>query len=116
MRIMHVHAHFDDFEFVAAGTFETWRRKLGEELRARVVICTDGKAGHHARTREETGWVRAAEQEASAKIGKYEVERLRYHDGSIPREACLQVTTNLLAALWKSIREFDAINRDHMDA
>src|SRR3712207_6931373 len=36
MRILHVHAHFDDFEFVAAGTFETWRRKLGPDLRARV--------------------------------------------------------------------------------
>ena len=29
MKILCVHAHFDDFEFAAAGTFELWRRKLG---------------------------------------------------------------------------------------
>ena len=58
MRILNVHAHFDDFEFTAGGTFEMWRRKLGNGLRARVLVCTDGKAGHHFRTREETGRLR----------------------------------------------------------
>ena len=51
MKIMCLHAHFDDFEFVAAGTFELWRRRLGPDLRARVVVSTDGRAGHHFRTR-----------------------------------------------------------------
>jgi LmbE family N-acetylglucosaminyl deacetylase len=107
MRILHVHAHFDDFEFVAAGTFEVWRRKLGSDLTARVLVCTDGKAGHQFRTREETGRVRIAEQEASARVGGYEFELLRLADGSVPREACLQVSVPLLAALWKAIREFE---------
>jgi len=107
MKILCIHAHFDDFEFVAAGTFEVWRRKLGRDLKARVIVCTDGKAGHHFRTREETGVMRLKEQEASAKIGGYEFELLKLPDGQTPREACLQVTTPLLAALWKAIRQFE---------
>src|SRR3954454_23539714 len=107
MRILHVHAYFDDFEFVAAGIFEMWRRKLGPELRTRVLVCTDGEAGHHLRTREETGEVRIREQEASARVGGYEFELLRLPDGSPPREACLQVSIPLLAALWKAIRDFE---------
>lgn len=107
MKILCVHAHFDDFEFVAGGTFEMWRRKLGDGLQARVIVCTDGKAGHHWRSREETGALRMREQEASAKIGKYELEVLRLPDGEIPREACLQVTVPFLAALWRAIRAFE---------
>jgi LmbE family N-acetylglucosaminyl deacetylase len=107
MKILFVHAHFDDYEFTTAGTFEMWRRKLGDELRAKVIVCTDGKAGHHSRTREETGKMRLQEQLASAKIGGYEFAVLRYPNGQVPREACLQVTTDLLAALWKAIRDFE---------
>jgi LmbE family N-acetylglucosaminyl deacetylase len=107
MKILCVHAHFDDFEFVAAGTFELWRRRLGQELRARVLVCTDGRAGHQFRTREETGRIRLQEQQASARIGGYEFERLQLPDGGLPREACLQVTPALLAALWKAIRDFE---------
>jgi LmbE family N-acetylglucosaminyl deacetylase len=107
MKILFIHAHFDDFEFVAAGTFELWRRKLGDALRSRVIVCTDGKAGHHFRTREETGLIRLKEQETSAKIGHYEFELLKLPDGQTPREACLQLTPTLLAALWKSIRSFE---------
>lgn len=107
MKILFVHAHFDDYEFTAAGTFEMWKRKLGRSLRAKVIVCTDGRAGHHFRTREETGELRLVEQRASAKIGGYEFEPLRYPNGEAPREACLQVSTDLLAALWKSIRDFE---------
>ncbi len=107
MRILCVHAHFDDFEFVAGGTFEIWRRQLGDSLRARVIVCTDGKAGHYFRTREETGRIRVREQEASAKIGGYEFELLKLPDGQVPREACLQVSVPLLASFWKAIREFE---------
>jgi LmbE family N-acetylglucosaminyl deacetylase len=32
---------------------------------------------------------------------------LRLPDGRMPREACLRVTTDLLAALWKTIRDFE---------
>ena len=105
MRILCVHAHFDDFEFVASGTFQLWQRRPG--VRARVMVCTDGRAGHHFRTREETGRIRLAEQQESARMGGYELEQLRYPDGTLPREACLQVTTPLLAGLWKSIRAFE---------
>jgi LmbE family N-acetylglucosaminyl deacetylase len=107
MKILCVHAHFDDYEFVAAGTFEMWKRKLGGNLRARLLVCTDGRAGHHFRTREETGRIRCQEQEASALAGGYEFELLRLPNGEPPREACLQVTPALLAGLWKSIREFE---------
>jgi LmbE family N-acetylglucosaminyl deacetylase len=107
MKALYVHAHFDDYEFTAAGTFELWRRRLGAQLQAKVLICTDGKAGHHFRTREETGTVRLKEQEASAKLGGYEFELLRLANGAVPREACLQVMPELLAALWKAIRDFE---------
>lgn len=107
MKILCVHAHFDDYEFFAAGTFELWKRKLGNDLRARVLVCTDGKAGHHFRSREETGVLRLREQEASAAIGGFELQVLRLPNGTIPREACLQVSVDLLAALWKAIRDFE---------
>lgn len=107
MRILCVHAHYDDYEFVASGLFELWRRKLGSELRARVIVCTDGQAGHHFRTREETGRVRLAEQRESARIGKYEFEPLVLPNGKMPREGCMQRTPELMAALWKAIRDFE---------
>ena len=77
MKALFIHAHFDDYEFTAAGTFELWRRKWGKDFRGRVLVCTDGKAGHHARTREETGRIRLQEQHASARVGGYEFELLR---------------------------------------
>lgn len=107
MKALFVHAHFDDYEFVAAGTFEMWRRKLGKDFQGRVLVCTDGKAGHHFRTREETGKLRVKEQEASAKIGQYDFQLLRLPNGEVPREACLQITMPFLAALWKAIRDFE---------
>jgi LmbE family N-acetylglucosaminyl deacetylase len=107
MRILFVHAHFDDYEFTAAGTFERWRRQLGSDLRARVVVCTDGRAGHHERTRVETGRIRLREQRESASVGGYEFAVLRYPDGTVPREGCLVVDGRLLAGLWKAIRDFE---------
>src|SRR5262245_43197079 len=107
MKVLYVHAHFDDYEFTAAGTFELWQRKLGKKFQAKVLVCTDGKAGHHFRTREETGTIRLEEQAASARIGGYEFELLRLPNGEPPREACLQVSAELLAALWKAIRDFE---------
>ena len=107
MKILFVHAHYDDYEFAAAGTFELWRRKLGPSLSRRVLVCTDGKAGHQFRTREETGEIRKQEQDASAKIGGYEWELLRLPDGRVPREACLLPSVELLAALWNAIRRYE---------
>jgi len=107
MKVLYIHAHYDDYEFTAAGTFALWRRKLGERLRARVLVCTDGCAGHHFRTRAETGRIRFEEQVASARLGNYEFELLRLPNGDPPREACLQISPELLAALWKAIREFE---------
>ncbi len=107
MKALFVHAHYDDYEFTAAGTFEKWRRLLGAQWQARVLVCTDGKAGHHFRTREETGTIRLAEQRESAKLGQYEFQQLLLPDVTPPREACLQVSTPLLAALWKAIRDFE---------
>lgn len=107
MRVLCVHAHFDDFEFVAAGTFELLRRRARPDFRARVVVCTDSRTGHHFRTREETARIRLAEQQASAVIGRYEFELLQKPNGQPFTEACHLLTTDLLAALWKSIREFE---------
>ena len=107
LKALCLHAHFDDYEFVAGGTFEMWRRKLGADFRGRVIVCTDGKAGHHFRTRDETLKVRLQEQRNSAETGHYEFDVLRLPNGQVPREACLQISTDLLAALWKAIRDFE---------
>jgi LmbE family N-acetylglucosaminyl deacetylase len=106
MKVLHVHAHFDDFEFVAAGTFELWRRQLGGQFQGRVVVCTDGRSGHHFRSREETARVRLAEQAASAQIGHYEFVRLTRPDGQ-PFAEARTLTTDLLASLWQAIRDFE---------
>jgi LmbE family N-acetylglucosaminyl deacetylase len=105
MKILSVHAHCDDFEFYLSGTFELWRQKLGRDLQSRVLVCTDGAAGHQFRTRAETARMRFAEQTASADVGAYEFEMLRLPNGQHPREG-FQVTSDLLAGLWKSIRNF----------
>lgn len=107
MRILCVHAHFDDYEFVAAGTFEMWRRKHGPTLRSRVIVCTDGRTGHHERTCADTARIRLAEQEASARVGGFEFQLLRRPDGRPFEEACRILTNDLLAALWQAIREFE---------
>jgi LmbE family N-acetylglucosaminyl deacetylase len=107
LRLLFIHAHYDDFEFAAAGTFMIWKQKLGDALKIKVIVCTDGKAGHHFRTREETGQIRLQEQLASARIGDYQFENLRLPDGQIPRETRLDQTPDLLPALWKAIRDFE---------
>ena len=84
-----------------------WRRQLGGDFRARLIICTDGAAGHHRMSREETARVRLAEQMESAKLAQCEIEPLLLPNGKAPREACLQVDSDLLAALWKAIRDFE---------
>lgn len=106
MRILCVHAHFDDFEFVAAGTFELLRRQARPDFEARVLVCTDGRSGHHFRSRTETARVRLAEQAASAAIGAYDFELLLKPNGQPFEEACRTLTTDLLASLWRSIRDF----------
>src|SRR5512137_460922 len=107
MKALCIHAHYDDYEFVAGGTFELWRRQLGNQFTGCVVVCTDGAAGHHFRTRAETAALRLKEQEESARIGGYQFELLHLPDGSAPREASLQVSPELLAAIWKAIRDFE---------
>lgn len=107
MKALFIHAHYDDYEFTAAGTFDLWRSVLKDQFQSKVVICTDGAAGHHFRTRDETRRIRFEEQSRSAAIGGYEFELLRLPDGRVPREACLRVTPEFLAALWKTIRDFE---------
>jgi len=107
MRILSVHAHYDDYEFTASGTFAAWAERAGPDLRARVIVCTDGRAGHQFRTPVETSALRRKEQEASARVGGYEFQPLRLPDGQQPREACLLLTRDLLAGLWKAIRDFE---------
>ena len=106
MRIMCIHAHCDDFEFVAAGTFELMRRKHAPDFRAKVVVCTDGRAGHHARTRAETAAIRLEEQKSSARIGGYEFELLTRPDGKPFADAHL-AGNDMQASLWKVIRDFE---------
>jgi LmbE family N-acetylglucosaminyl deacetylase len=101
-----VHAHYDDYEFTAAGTFAEWRKALGRDFVPRVLVCTDGAAGHHRLTRRETARRRLTEQRASARLGGYDFKLLRFPGGGVPREGCLQPNTPFLAALWKAIRDF----------
>jgi LmbE family N-acetylglucosaminyl deacetylase len=104
MKLQCIHAHFDDFEFTCGGLFTLTQRRDGVQGIGEVVICTDGTAGHHRRTRVETGRMRLVEQLASARLGGYRCEQLRLPDGSIPRDSCLMVDVPLLASLWHAIR------------
>src|SRR2546430_14579101 len=103
MKILSIHAHFDDYEFTAAGTFEMWKRKLGGRLRAKVIVCTDGKAGHHFQTREETGRIRLQEQLASAKIGGYEFEKIALPERGGSPGGVVQGKTCLPAGVLEAI-------------
>ena len=107
MRCLHVHAHQDDFEFVASGTFELLRRALGNDFRSRLIVCTDGEAGHHVHSREKTGEIRRAEQLAAARLGGLESVQLTDLDGNMFREGCIDTDARFLAALWNAIREFE---------
>jgi LmbE family N-acetylglucosaminyl deacetylase len=51
--------------------------------------------------------MRLAEQANSARIGGYEFQMLKLPNRQVPREACLLISTELLAALWNAIREFE---------
>lgn len=106
MKFQFIHAHYDDYEFTAGGAFEIARRRLGDTFSAEVTLCTDGRAGHHFRTREETGAIRLAEQEKSAALGRYAFKLLEYPDGGVPREGCIETGRQFLAALWKVTRDF----------
>lgn len=107
MKLLHIHAHHDDFEWAAAGTFELLRRGLAARLHARIVVCTDGKAGHHFRTREETGAMRQREQAAAAALAGVDYQQLADHRGDLFREGCLPLDNGFLGALWKAIRDFE---------
>ena len=107
MKIQILHAHQDDYEFTAAGTFEMWKRKLGDELKAKVVICTDGRSGHHLQTRDDTGNIRIQEQRASAKIGGYDYDQLIGPNGEVIRDGSFILTPALLSGFWKAIRDFE---------
>lgn len=107
MKALHIHAHHDDFEFVAAGTFELWRRRWGDQFRGKLIVCTDGEAGHHRHTRKETGEIRRREQTASAAIAGVEFQQLADHRGALFREGCVTSDRLFLGALWKVIRDFE---------
>ncbi len=106
MNVLFVHAHFDDFEFTAAGTFELWRRR-DPSVRRRLLVCTDGAAGHHRMPREETARRRLEEQEKAAALGGLEFRLLRDASGRPFREGRLHASPDLLPALWREIREFE---------
>lgn len=106
MRLLFIHAHFDDFEFTAAGTFELWRRR-DPTVERRVLVCTDGAAGHHAMAREATAARRLAEQQRAALLGGFEARLLRDGSGRTFREGCLARSSGLMPALWKEIRDFE---------
>lgn len=107
MRILFVHAHYDDFEFTAAGTFERWRELHGAKAQRRILICTDGAAGHQSMTRAQTAERRRREQEAAARLGAFEFRQLVDRSGSPFREARLHAAVDFLPALWKEIRAFE---------
>ncbi|MBM3822406.1 MAG: PIG-L family deacetylase [Verrucomicrobia bacterium] len=107
MKALCIHAHFDDFEFVAGGTFSLWKKALGSEFQGKLVVCTDGAAGHHLHSRAQTARIRWREQLRSAVLGDYACEKLVLPNGRTPREGCLVADRPLLASLWKAIRDFE---------
>lgn len=107
MKALCIHAHFDDFEFTCAGTFLRWRQKFGEDFVGKIIVCTDGGAGHHELTREQTSRRREQEQEAAAQLLGVDWELLRLPDGTVPREGMLRADGFTVAAIWEAIRAFE---------
>ena len=107
MKALFVHAHFDDFEFTAAGTFELWRRQLGSSLERRILVCTDGAAGHHRMSREQTATRRLREQQVAAELGGFEFRLLTDRNGHPFRETRLQLSDAFVPALWNEIRAYE---------
>lgn len=103
---MNIHAHQDDFEFTAAGTFEKIRRLDPDNFEGKVTVCTDGAAGHHLMSRKETSDARFKEQQEALNIANLNFEPLRYPNGAQPQEGCMTTGPELLAAIWHSIRAF----------
>ena len=91
MKLLFVHAHFDDYEFTAAGTFELWRRQHpGTELDG--LNCTDCAAGHHALSREATAARRLREQATAAEQGGFRFHALNAIEPNRRREARLHAS------------------------
>lgn len=107
MKLLFIHAHFDDYEFTAAGTFELWRRSGRERVQRRVLVCTDGAAGHHRMSREETVQRRILEQEEAARLGAFEFRILSDPAGAHFREGRLHASAAFLPALWREVRDFE---------
>lgn len=107
MKILFVHAHYDDFEFTAAGTFERWRQLRGGDVQRRILICTDGAAGHQFMTRAQTAERRRREQEEAARLGGFEFRQLVDRAGAPFREARLHAAPDFLPSLWQEIRAFE---------
>jgi len=63
-----------------------------------VIVCTDGAAGHHFRTREETARLRLTEQLKSVQLGGYEFALLSLPNGQVAREIGLGERTQGLQA------------------
>ncbi len=107
MKLLCVHAHFDDFEFVAGGTFDRFQAASASGVESKLIVCTDGGAGHHSRGLEETREMRWDEQQKACEIGGHAVERLQMPDGSLRPEGNPEVDRDFLAALWRAIRAFE---------
>ena len=54
---------------------------VGPTSQERFWFCTDGRSGHHARTRRRNRPGSARGQEASARVGQYSFELLKKPDG-----------------------------------
>ncbi|MCH2174738.1 MAG: PIG-L family deacetylase [Lentisphaeria bacterium] len=106
MKLLSIHAHYNDFELSGLGSFLSFRKKHGPNCHIKAIICTNGEAGHNLMTRSETGLVRYREQEEAAKIGHFDFELLRYPNDEVPREGTLMADHLLCAALWKAIRDY----------
>ncbi len=109
MKVLCIHAHFDDFEFACAGLFLLWKNSAkasNSSFQGKILVCTDGAAGHHFRSREETAQLRLNEQAKAAEIGGFEWELLKDPLGNPFREGCLETNRIFLASLWKAIRDY----------
>jgi LmbE family N-acetylglucosaminyl deacetylase len=107
MKLLFVHAHFDDYEFTAAGSFELWRRHNPGKFQRRVLVCTDGAAGHHRMTREATAARRLEEQAEASRLGDFEFVLLKDSQGCPFREARLSTSAEFMPALWREIRAYE---------
>lgn len=98
MRVMFVTAHPDDAEFSGGGTIKKFT-SVGHDVK--ILILTNGNAGHQVLRGQQLIGRRDREVWASSHIGGFEYQILNHHDGTLYPTAESRDELIGLIRMWK---------------